>query len=134
MGAWILYHCVKTGRPCYYMPERLMNCRWQEGSVSRSRRWRSSITEGNIARYRTILQDPAMHSIHDAIKKKLSGALEARGRWRLTHGKTCASRRDFGEAWQLEPTWRRALAWGLTLLGPVGPCVARGIRKAKANH
>ena len=133
MGAWILYRCVKTGRPCYYVPERLMSCRWQAGSVSRSRRWRSSITEGNVARYRVILQDPEMRSIHSAIRRKLASALEARGRWYLTHGETKASQRDFRKAWRLEPTWRRAFARGLAHLGPVGQWVAQGIRKAKAN-
>ena len=133
MGGWILYQCVKTGRPVYYIPERLMQCRWQKGSVSRSQRWRDAMTEGNINRLRLMIDDPILKPYRADLEEQLAVNLGTRGRLHLIDGERKEARQLLAESFQLRPTWRTATAYALALGGPVGTTLARKLRRLSGN-
>lgn len=133
MGGWILYRCVKTGKHGYYVPERLMNCRWQEGSVSRSQRWLDAMTAGNINRQRMMLADPALQRFRPQFEQQLAVNLAIRGRMQLIKGKRREARALLSESFGLRPRTKTAAAFLLAHLGGIGTRVARGLRWLSGN-
>lgn len=120
MGGWILYNCIKTGHEGYYVPERLMGCRWQQGSVSRSKRWLGSVTAGTLARYRRMLKDPELAPYHGTIRGHLATMLSVQGRMHLREGRPSAARRVLEEALEIRWQTRDLLFYCMSKLGPVG--------------
>jgi len=133
MGGWIFYRCVKTGRPVYYRPERLMKCRWQQGSVSRSQRWLDAMTEGNINRLRRMLEDPELTSYHETLRHQLAVHLGVRGRLRLTGGARKRARALLAEAIQINPSFSAVLSYALACGGVLGTRIARFLRRLSSN-
>ena len=131
MGGWILYNCVKTGRTGYYVPERLMQCRWQEGSVSRSQQWLGSITEGNLNRYQIMLDDPELEAYHSDIQGDLATMLSVRGRMHLKRGEYRAARRELVEALQIRLDFGDILSLPLAYMGRAGSYVAQMFRRVR---
>jgi len=128
MGSWILYECIRTGRPAVYVPERLMRCRWHDGALTRSQEWIGSITEGNIRRYRRMLEDDDLRRFRDEIQEKLAIMLQLKGRMYLCRGETEAARAALSEALERDPSLQAVLTYGLAQLGPAAPPIARTLR------
>ena len=128
MGSWILYECIRTGRPARYVPERLMRCRWHDGALTRSQEWIGSITEGNIRRYRRMLEDDDLRRFREKVQEKLANMLHLKGRVQLCRGATEAAEAALRESLERDPTLQAALTYGLAQLGPVAPPIARTLR------
>jgi glycosyltransferase involved in cell wall biosynthesis len=129
MGGWILYNCVRTGRPAAYVPERLTYCRWHEGSVSRSQEWLGSITQGNIRRYRRMLNDERMHRFRAKVQDNLATMLHIKGNMHLRRGSPVRARESLRESLSYRFHPSVLLAYGLALLGPAGSAVARFLHR-----
>jgi glycosyltransferase involved in cell wall biosynthesis len=128
MGGWILYRCARSGRPGYYVDDRLMECRWEDGSVSRSPRWLDAMTEGNINRLRQMLDDAALDGFHPPLRKQLASHLATRAHLHLIQGHRRQACTQARESFRLRPTFRAATTYLLTLGGRVGTVVAQKIR------
>lgn len=133
MGGWILYQCVKSRKEGYYIPDRLMRCRWQDGSVSRSQRWIDSMTEGNINRLRLMLDDPMLQRFQSRLEYQLSVHLATRGRFQLANGNRGVARPLLKEAFQHCPSFQGAATYLLASLGILGTGIARGFRWLSGN-
>lgn len=94
MGAWLLYQAFRSRARAFYVPERLMRCRWVEGSVSRSQRFRLGLLRGNIFRLRTQLQDERLRAYHAVLRAEL---VEELGTLLAAH----VARGEPREAWAL---------------------------------
>ena len=129
MGAWILYQCARSGRPGYYVDDRWMECRWQDGSVSRSPRWLDAMTEGNINRLRRMLDDAALEGLHRTLEKQLAAHLATRAHLHLIQGHRRQAREQACEAFRLRPTARAAATFLMALGGRIGTVVAEKIRR-----
>ena len=100
MGAWLLYQAFQSGARAFYVPKRLMRCRWVEGSVSRSQRFRLGLLRGNIFRLRTQLQDEELRAHHPALRAEL---IEEMGTLLAAH----VARGEAHEAWDMLKALRR---------------------------
>jgi glycosyltransferase involved in cell wall biosynthesis len=100
MGAWLLYQAFRSGAQAFYVPERLMHCRWVKGSVSRSQRFRLGLLRGNVFRLRTQLQDERLRAYHPALRAEL---VEEMGTLLAAH----IARGELQEAWDVLKALRR---------------------------
>lgn len=100
MGAWLLYQAFRSGARAFYVPKRLMRCRWVDGSVSRSQRFRLGLLRGNIFRLRTQLQDEELQAHHPALRAEF---IEEMGTLLAAH----IARGEAHEAWSVVKALRR---------------------------
>ena len=129
MGGWILHNCVRTGRPATYVPARLTYCRWHEGSVSRSQEWLKSITQGNIRRYRRMLDDERMHRFQGEVQDSLATMLHIKGKMHLRRGSPAEARKSLHESLSYRFHSSALLAYLLAHLGPAGSAIARVLHR-----
>ena len=131
MGGWLFYECFKAGGEAFYVPERLMNCRWVGGSVSRSQRWRVDIVQGNLYRYERMLEDPALSSLHAVIEKKWADEQAAYGRFLLAAGRRQHAREAVRQALRQHKSMQTLGIGALACLGPVGTQIAVALGNMK---
>ena len=90
-----------------------------------------SITKGNIARFRKMLDDSDLEAYHGNIKNHLAEMLARQGGIYLIKGGRQKARASIREALELRSSVKE---WGglvLTLLGPLGTIIARVLRKVR---
>ena len=125
MGGWLFYQCVRERGHAYYVDEPLMDCRWIQGSVSRSRRWQPALDRGTVFRFEKMLNDPILEPHRDALLRKYEGFLLNRAPG-LLHGGSRAYAKEFAQrALALRWSWMGALVLCLASLGPVGTGLVR---------
>lgn len=125
IGGWLFYQCVKSGRGAYYVSERLIDCRWVAGSVSRSRRWWPQVARGSLYRYGVMLEDPRMERFHPIIRDRLVQGWAVYAQNRLLEGEREEARRAAREALRYRLRLRAALVLGMGYLGRLGTQTAR---------
>lgn len=130
VDAWILYGCAIQGA-AYYVPERLVNCRWQEGGVSRSWKWRVYGYEGEVYYYRRLLDDQLLARYHDVFRVRLAEALAGLGSTYLLMGEHAKARDSFREARELYPGIRSRLGFWLTYGGAFSTTCLSALRAAR---
>lgn len=118
IDAWLFYQCVKTGRSAFYVNERLMNYRIHHGGMSSSQP--IYMSEGHIFRYRALLADTEMASLHAEIKQKLAETLTGYGITLLAEGDSRRARLALQEAVCHQASLRNVLAYGLSCSGAIG--------------
>ena len=124
IGGWLFYQCVKSGYDANYVPERLVDCRWVAGSVSRSRRWWPQVARGTLYRYSAMLEDSTMEKFHPAIRDRLVKGWLRYAQNRLVEGDRKEAGRAAREALRHRAQARAALVLGISHLGKIGTTAA----------
>ncbi len=118
---WLLYRCVQTGLGAHYLPERLMNYREHTGGMSKSMPF--EMIEGHLFRFREMLRDQELASLHPALSLMLKEALEWHGMALLAAKRNRAAGDSFWEAMRLKCSLKACFGLVLSRLGKMTPRV-----------
>jgi len=125
IGGWLFYQSVRTGGACFYIDKRLMQCRWVEGSVSRSRRWQPALNMGTQYRFEQMLKDEALRDDHKLLKRRYTTFLISQAP-ALLHTGNCEAAQEFAaQALAHRFSAKALIVWLLAGLGPTGTYIAR---------
>jgi hypothetical protein len=128
---WLGYLACRSGKACYYLPERLTRYRAHGGSSTASASDEGS--RGMILMYSRLMAMPELASLRNEIETRCSAALLARGLFLMQAGRARDARKHLRDAMALQGlTPRIGLAFALASMpGTVGIGMLRALRRVR---
>jgi hypothetical protein len=131
---WLGYLACRTGKACYYLPERLTRYRVHGDS------WTSTTSEdgslGMILLYSRLMAMPELAAMRGEIAARCAEAYRVHGLFLLQAGRAREARKELRRAIALGgPTAESALAFALAAMpGTLGAAMLRALRRARRRR